>query len=297
MSQVDSKQFPNVTIPTEPTASLLYVTNLDASTTDKVVKEFFSFCGEIKQFEMVAHNEGTQHALLEFQKESAAKTAVLLSNASMSGREINITHYFTDLPAYKHAEQNFADASETLETSPLEQEDKPKTSIVSELLANGYVLSHDIAERATKFDQEHGISQRFQVYLQQVQSLGLAIDEKYQVTNTGKHYMEIIDGKYQVSQHLTDATTTGKQAAADIDAKYHVQEKVDYATATASQIGQQAMETETGQKVMGFLERAKAKALAIHEESKRIAAEKEAQRTAETVMEDTGPVTLPPSSS
>lgn len=45
------------------------------------------------------------------------------------------------------------------------QEDKPKTAIVCELLAHGYLLGDEVTKRALDFDKKHGYSGKFASFL------------------------------------------------------------------------------------------------------------------------------------
>jgi len=149
-------------IPAAPTPNLVVVTNISWEVTEAQLREFFAFCGDIRQFQLSA-GEGTQKALIEFTRESAARTALLLTNATIGEKNITVTPYFDDLPPYKAVEEE--EKGSGLEgdefAEPLLQEDKPKLSIVVELLANGYILNEKIMENARGFDERHGISQTF----------------------------------------------------------------------------------------------------------------------------------------
>jgi hypothetical protein len=65
-------------IPKESTPCLVLVTNIAKETKQETIKDFFSFCGIITAFEMKLQDDA-QQALIHFEKESAAKTATLLS--------------------------------------------------------------------------------------------------------------------------------------------------------------------------------------------------------------------------
>jgi hypothetical protein len=75
----------SVDIPTEPTPNVVLVKHIALATQEVTIKDFFSFCGVIKAFEMKrdAYDEQHQVALVYFEQEAAAKTATLLSQGTI----------------------------------------------------------------------------------------------------------------------------------------------------------------------------------------------------------------------
>lgn len=68
-----------MTIPSEPTPNLVQVTNIGKETSQETLRDFFAYCGKIKDFELESAGD-QQKALILFESEKAAKTAELLSN-------------------------------------------------------------------------------------------------------------------------------------------------------------------------------------------------------------------------
>jgi RNA recognition motif-containing protein len=62
-------------------ANTVHVKNISSATSEKEVKDFFSFCGKISNLEITPSGE-TQSATVTFEKETAAKTALLLDPPS-----------------------------------------------------------------------------------------------------------------------------------------------------------------------------------------------------------------------
>lgn len=65
----------SVKLPAEAKSAVI-VSNISPQTTEDTIRDFFSFCGIIQGFEMKADEH---KALVYFEQESAAKTAILLS--------------------------------------------------------------------------------------------------------------------------------------------------------------------------------------------------------------------------
>lgn len=74
-----------VDIPAEPNACIVLIKNISTETKEATIKDFFSFCGVITAFEMKRDEQDGQHqiAIVIFEKESAAKTATLLSQGEL----------------------------------------------------------------------------------------------------------------------------------------------------------------------------------------------------------------------
>jgi len=240
--------------PSAPTPNIVVVTNISASTNEKVLREFFSFCGEIEELHLIPSGD-TQKAIVRFNRESAARTALLLSNAYLGEKNIFVAPYFDDLPPYVNQDQPL----DPNQKEPiLRQEDKPKLSIVVELLANGYVLNDKIIDGAKSFDEKYGVSNTFQSYL--ASAKGMASD---------------LDSTYHVSEKIHIVSEDVQKKAGEIDEKYHVSEKIGAATTSAKKLAETAIASETGQKVQGFLLDVWNKAKTINEEARLKAYEKE----------------------
>ncbi|ORZ39978.1 hypothetical protein BCR44DRAFT_57375, partial [Catenaria anguillulae PL171] len=228
----------------EATPNAVLVQNISANATEKAVKDFFSFCGKINRFELIAAGE-TQEAFILFDKESAANTARLLSNAVIVDRSVTVKSFFD-------AHDNDAAVAVEEDTKKAEaaqdKEHKPYTRVVAELLAEGYTLSEGIAKR------------------------GLAIDEQYSITKTLTAYFfsararaEQLDEQYKVTDKLRE-----------IDAKYHVSENATSILSKTKELADKALATPAGQKVAQTVDAAKERALEVASETRAIVDEKKA---------------------
>ncbi|KAG0656823.1 hypothetical protein C6P46_006927 [Rhodotorula mucilaginosa] len=153
-------------------AHVVRVSGLATTTTKDILEHFFSFCGKIAGIEGPSDGKAdisfakkrTDHDHYGDQ-ESAAKTALLLSGGSLEGATIEVTS--DDVEPPKVAQQAHAPAStaatatSSTEHEPLNQEDKPRSAIVAEILAEGYTLSDSVVQKAIEADKQYGISQRF----------------------------------------------------------------------------------------------------------------------------------------
>ncbi|GAA5871261.1 hypothetical protein JCM3774_000893 [Rhodotorula dairenensis] len=141
-------------------AHVVRVSGLATTTTKDTLEHFFSFCGKIAGIEGPSGGK----ADISFAKESAAKTALLLSGGSLEGATIEVTSDDVEPPKVAQQAQatpHPATATASAEHEPLNQEDKPRSAIVAEILAEGYTLSDSVVQKAIEADKQYGISQRF----------------------------------------------------------------------------------------------------------------------------------------
>ncbi|KAI9306333.1 hypothetical protein BJ944DRAFT_263724 [Cunninghamella echinulata] len=220
-----------IKLPQEPSPNYILVNNISLGSTDATVKEFFLFCGKIKEFELqIDETESSQVALIHFERESAARTASLLSNALLDEQHITAVPYYSDYFSF--------DDKASDDGSEASQESKPKTRIVAEILANGYILQDQIVAKGLQYDQKYHFSTTLSSYLNVLQSNVKHFDDKYRIWDR----------------------------AVEIDQKYKLQEKMQFAVSKA----QEALNTPTGQKVHGLASQTMNHIATVHYEAKRI---------------------------
>jgi len=169
-------------------ASTVHVKNIAPSTSDDSIKEFFSFCGSITDIKVTTEGE-TKSADVTFEKETAAKTALLLNNTQLGSNHISVTGAGGDQDDGSHFTKNNGDR----DTDEITQEEKPRARILAEYLAHGYVVGDAAIQRAIELDSAHGVSSRFLNTLQQ-------LDTKYHATDRAK----ATDQSYGISQRATN---------------------------------------------------------------------------------------------
>lgn len=164
--------------------STVIASKIPASANEAQIKEFFSFCGKIKDIKVVDKNDKTQEIEVKFAKSSAISTALLLNGAEFEGSTIEIK----EVGGEKNDEAD--DENETTNTDgDIDQESKPKSTVIAELLANGYVLQSSLVEKAVQFDKENGISERFNNFIK-------GLDEKYHLQEKNQQVAEQTNSLY-----------------------------------------------------------------------------------------------------
>ncbi|CAK4031930.1 related to actin cytoskeleton (VIP1) [Lecanosticta acicola] len=213
-------------------SATVHVKGISAQTSEKEVRDFFSFCGKIQSLSVkpeTSDSASSQSASVTFEKETAAKTALLLDNTQLGPSQVNVTaaSSLDDLSGGKPASNDNDD---------LAQEDKPRARVAAEMLAHGYVLSDQAIQRALALDQQHGISTRFNKALQD-------FDTKYKVT----------------------------ERAQQADKSYGVSARADAGWRGLNSYFEKALGTPTGQKIRAFYEQGQKQVLDVHNEAKHLA--------------------------
>lgn len=212
-------------------ANVVQVKNISAQTSEKEVRDFFSFCGKISNLELTSAGD-TQNATVTFEKETAAKTALLLDNTQLGSTHVQVTgasgssHDDSDHPPHQHEQ----------DSDEIRQEEKPRSRIVAEYLAHGYVVGDVAIQRAIDLDQKHGVSQRF---LDTLKSL----DQKYH----------------------------GTEKAKSVDQSYGVTAKANSFLSGLSSYYEKATSTPTGRKIVDFYTQTARQVQDIHNEARRLA--------------------------
>ncbi|KAI1436550.1 major facilitator superfamily domain-containing protein [Xylaria sp. CBS 124048] len=150
------------------------VKNISSETKEQQIREFFSFCGKITDLKVSQAADGTQEATVTFEKETAAKTAQLLNNTQLGSSQIAVSS--ADGQPDDGAPHS---GSINRDTDHIAQEEKPRSRILAEYLAHGYVIGDATIQRAIELDNKHGVSTRFMNTLTQ-------LDQKFHATDRAK---------------------------------------------------------------------------------------------------------------
>jgi len=170
-----------------------------------------------------------------FEKETAAKTALLLDNTQLGKSQVHVSTASTIDQVATQAGSATTSAAQAAEDH-IAQEDKPRSRIIAEYLAHGYSLSDNVIQKAIAVDQKQGISGRFTSTLQN-------FDSKYKVTDKSK----------------------------EVDRQYQVSNKAMNAWGGLNSYFERAMGTPTGQKLRDFYVQGAQQVTDVHNEARRLA--------------------------
>lgn len=231
------------------TGYTIHVAGLAPETTEDRLRDFFSFCGKLTSVK----KSGTE-ADITFEKLSAMKTSLMLNGGTLDSAHLEVT---TSSPEGAQTpvlpKSGDAPVGATTATT-FDQEDKPKAAIAAEYLAHGYLLGDHIIQRAIDVDNQKGISSRFLNFVH-------GIDKTAGQRLVGEN--QTISHKLQDDAHRLYST------AREADQQHGVSSRfLSYYT--------KALQTPIGQKVASFYNDTQKQVLDVHEEAKRLAAQKKA---------------------
>merc|ERR1712093_44044 len=140
-------------------ASTVNVKNISSATSEKEIKDFFSFCGKISSIEVTKSGE-SQNATVTFEKETAAKTALLLDNTQLGATQVQVS---SATGSNDDDGSHFTQNTER-DSDEITQEEKPRARIAAEYIAHGYVLGDQAIQKAIdkakSVDQSYGVTQK-----------------------------------------------------------------------------------------------------------------------------------------
>ncbi|KAK0201609.1 hypothetical protein DFS33DRAFT_1348732 [Desarmillaria ectypa] len=220
------------------TTHTVHVSGIASTTTETSLHDFFTFCGTITSIDF---RDADKTAVIQFEKPSAAKTALMLNGGALDGATLSVT---SDVPPPDEEEEH-------KEGTPLQQSDKPRAGIAAEYLAKGYTLSDQILQRAIEIDNKQGISKRFLEYFH-------SLDSKLGERTLGPD--KTISGK------VHETVTAAAQQAKTVDAEKGISK-------TAETYYEKALASPFGIKVKEFYTTTSKQVHHIHEEALRIASQ------------------------
>lgn len=163
---------------------------------------------------------------------SAAKTALLLDHTQLGSSQVHVS----SAAGLDELAGSGSDSEHGKGEDDITQEDKPRSRIVAEYLAQGYTISDNAIQRAISLDKKHGVSARFTQALTQY-------DEKFHVTEKAK----------------------------GLDANYSISEKAAAGWRGITSYFEKALGTPTGQKLAAFYTSGDKQVRDIHAEARRLA--------------------------
>merc|ERR1711900_57475 len=212
-------------------ASTVNVKNISSATSEKEIKDFFSFCGKISSIEVTKSGE-PQNATVTFEKETAAKTALLLDNTQLGATQVQVS---SATGSNDDDGSHFTQNTER-DSDEITQEEKPRARIAAEYIAHGYVLGDQAIQKAIDLDTKHGVSNRFLSTLTN-------LDQKYHATDKAK----------------------------SVDQSYGVTQKANNLLTGLTSYFEKAAGTPTGQKLVNFYTQSSKQVQDIHAEARRLA--------------------------
>ncbi|KAK9006160.1 hypothetical protein V6N11_035205 [Hibiscus sabdariffa] len=186
------------------------VSNVSLEATERDIKEFFSFSGDIEYVEMQRSNEGSQVAYITFKDLQGAETALLLSGAIIVGLSVSISL----APDYKLPPAAFVPPPVAQNKTPGAGDSaiRKAEDVVTGMLAKGFILGKD----AVKKDEKHQLTSKASAKVASFdKKIGFADKIQVGTTIVGDKVREV-DQKFQVSKKTKSAFATAQQKVSSV---------------------------------------------------------------------------------
>lgn len=183
------------------------VSNLSLGASERDIKEFFSFSGDIAYVEMKSDTERSQIAYVTFKDLQGAETAVLLSGATIVDMSVTITL----APDYELPPAAIAPTVTDRAPGGAESALRKAEDVVTGMLAKGFILGKDAVNKAKGFD------------------------EKHQLSSTASEKVASFDKKIGLTEKISVGTSVVSEKVREVDQKFQVSEKTKSAFAAAEQ--------------------------------------------------------------
>ncbi|KAH0924159.1 hypothetical protein HID58_024177 [Brassica napus] len=193
------------------------VSNVSLGATERELKEFFSFSGEIVYLEMQGENEGgSKLAYVTFKDLQGAETAVLLTGATIVDSSVTVTMS----PDYQLPPDALASIESSKESDKSSSSSPPKEDVsvfrkaedvVRNMISKGFILGKDAIAKAK------------------------SLDEKHQLTSTASAKVTSFDKRIGFTEKINTGTTAVSGKVKEVDQKFQVTEKTKSAIAAAEQ--------------------------------------------------------------
>jgi len=204
-----------------PSGCSVLVTDISPKANEKTVTDFFSFCGKVTNLSLRSRSDGAE-AIVTFESEGAAKTALLLTGALIVDRAITVNPHncedeFPPVDAPGTTKVISGDEIENRPQPNIHPNERTKTSVIASLIAAGYTVSADAVRKAREFDEERNISTRINAA---AEAVGTKVKE--------------IDDRYQISKKIEELSDQVAEKAKVVDESLHISETAGLVGATVS---------------------------------------------------------------
>ncbi|GAM19665.1 hypothetical protein SAMD00019534_028400 [Acytostelium subglobosum LB1] len=247
----------------------VFVTNISYKANTKTVSDFFSFCGKI--IDLVLREDAArsaQEGIVVFETESAAKTALLLTNALIVDKVIQVVPYNASIhgpvdssnrtvssPQSADAISVNSDSSSNLggEHNPavnlskdsitnrehtVPDSERTKTSVIASMLAAGYTLGQEAIHKARQVDEENNISNKIKGGAESIKATASEIDQKLHISEGASAIKTAVVEKAKemhIGENATAVKTAVVEKAKAVDERFQISGMFKSATDMISQ--------------------------------------------------------------
>jgi len=182
--------------PPLPSCCTVLASNISLKATETSLREFFGICGTIKKISIETTNDGDkqiQTALIVFENDEAAKTALFLNDTFIIDSAIIVVPYNGSVSST---------SNEGAQSSPTTATQEPPGMFVN-ALASAYMFGSKAWQSIVEYDQKHKISET-------INKKANEIDKNYGITDKGKaavNKVEQVADNIDKKLGITEGTT------------------------------------------------------------------------------------------
>eukprot|EP01103_Thecamoeba_quadrilineata_P020016 TRINITY_DN8388_c0_g1_i1.p1 TRINITY_DN8388_c0_g1~~TRINITY_DN8388_c0_g1_i1.p1 ORF type:complete len:271 (-),score=53.69 TRINITY_DN8388_c0_g1_i1:82-894(-) len=197
----------------------VFVSHISPTATPQHISDFFNFCGTVKNISLnlVPNHDG--QAIVTFETEEAAKTALLLTNALIEDRPITVESYDPEnkehqLPIPQQHSTDRVVQSDIPSDTTTEQK---TTGVIAPILAAGYQLGNDALSKIKEIDEKNNISKNIISATDATFNKVIELDKTLHVSSTVGNISKKVDDSLKITQNYNAAV---ESMASSIDSSY-----------------------------------------------------------------------------
>lgn len=178
------------------------VDNVSLGTSEKEIKEFFSFSGDIECVEM-QRNEGSQVAYVTFRDTRGAETALLLKGVTILDHSIGITSVLAG-PNVNRVEE-YKDVGDSLSAI------QKAKDIIGSMFMKGFLSGKDALSRAKAFAKKHQLMSTASAKVSSLEREVRLFDKISRGASVLRDTVNEMEQKFQVSEKAKSAFVAAQQ--------------------------------------------------------------------------------------
>lgn len=188
----------------------MIVTNIAPGTSEATISEFFGFCGRIVNLRL-ENGENSMTAHITFETVNAANTSLLLANAMIADRAIQVAMDPAgaaadvspkapegEFPSYPADQLNEGEGA-SLTGGHAKAEPNAATRTIAQMLAAGHKLSDTAVAEAKALDERYQVSNKVQAGLGEVKTALTGLSERIGLTQRANDAYTAVSTKAQES--------------------------------------------------------------------------------------------------
>lgn len=259
------------------TSFLVQVFNISPIATEKKIYDFFFFCGNIIEYEIVKVEDGFE-ALFLFDKATSVDTALMLNNVALEDRCVQVKKYD------EVVNESIKKALDEEDNKEIENQKKAEPNKLANILAESIVQTEQLGKN---IDNKFRVTEKFQALIDEAVKIGHNVDSKLGITEKTNKATAVVESKID-ELHINEKWTAAKNAATP---------RVAAAKSAAQPTVDTIINSTPVKKFQEIISQVKGKVTEVSTETRKLKEEKLKAMTSENVPavaeSETAPVSTP----